>query len=124
MSELAKPIEEALKRLLSNRKSVSEKSIQTEIVGLLRILDSEKFDTIEEETSISGKRMDIYLPRLRTIIETKKVGKAKPEVIKQLEPYIHNKILEEQNYLPFINEADQNRIWIRSHYRWKDLENL
>ncbi len=55
--------------------------------------------------------MDIYLPRLRTIIETKKVGKAGIEVLEQLEPYVHSRILEEQNYLPFHDGIEQNRRW-------------
>ena len=110
MTEGTDPKVESARRLLGYSKAVKEKSIQTEIVNLLRNLDPEKFDTIEEETSTSGKRMDIYLPRLRVILETKRVGRAGIEVLGQLEPYVQSKILDEQNYLP-LEGHEQDRAW-------------
>ena len=100
---------QSAKKLLAYNKSTTERTILNEISHLLQLL--EITDEIESETTVLAGRMDIFCYRLRTIIETKKVGKASTEVLNQLEAYIHAKILEDSNELPFEISEEQNRHW-------------
>ena len=87
----------------------NERTILSEITHLLKIRG---IDEVENESLVSGrKRMDIFCYRRRTIIETKDTGKAKIEVLDQLEPYIRAKIQEETNHLPFGNKTEQDHPW-------------
>ena len=98
---------EAAKSLLQG--SSNERTIQSETIYLLKLLG---ITEIEAESVVSTrKRMDIFCYRLRTVIETKRIGKAGIEVLDQLEPYIHAKILEEANYLPFGTQEEQDHPW-------------
>ncbi len=96
------------KKLLTYSKRITERTILNELSHLLRLLG---ITDIESEITVSTGRMDILCHQFRTIIETKKVGKASKEVLSQLEPYIHAKILEDSNELPFKIPEEQNRPW-------------
>ena len=97
-----------------------EGNVVADLFLLLSELGIDHLD-IEREYTIGQDRIDIYLPRYRTIIEAKaKGGAAHPNErrsgasespVEQLERYVLAEIASERRRLPFPGELPSNREW-------------
>ena len=106
-------------RLLSGSGGRPEDNIRQDIGRLLDILGH---DNLLTYPTAAGPA-DIFLPRLRTLVETKRIGLAddpfKPQTrqgretpLAQLERYVRAEIGSELDLLPFADPADRDRPWL------------
>ena len=97
-----------------------EGNVVADLFLLLSELGIDHLD-IEREYTIGQDRIDIYLPRYRTIIEAKKKGLAahpnekrsgaSESPVEQLERYVLAEVATERGRLPFAGELPSNKEW-------------
>lgn len=114
---LDSPAYEAARRLIHGRRSRPEDNIRQD---LGRLLDAIEIENLITYSTLDGPA-DLYLPRRRTVIETKKVGDAddpeKPQLREnnespreQLERYLRSEMSRELGFLDL--EGLDKRPWI------------
>ena len=84
--------------------------------GIIRILDEYEIEKERQFRAGSG-RIDIYLPRRRVIIETKRPGHVADNHFEQVERYVKELVKDEIRQLPLMDDPDLDWIGIATDGR-------